>query len=248
VAGTALRRRLSWQRAEVLLTRRETPRARRLSLGLPEWAGHRPGQHVDLRLTAADGYTAQRSYSIASAPEQTGIDLVIERLPDGEVSPYLTDELRVGDLLEVRGPIGGYFVWPEVTDRPVQLVAGGSGVVPFLAMLAHHRSTGASVPVRLLYSARSDEDIIGRVELEQPGPGMTVTITLTRAAPPGWTGATGRVDAALLAKHTTPPEQQPDVLVCGPTSFVEAVATELLMLGHDPARVKTERFGATGGP
>jgi ferredoxin-NADP reductase len=222
-------------------------RARRLSLDLPDWPGHRPGQHVDLRLTAEDGYTAQRSYSIASAPEQPGIDLVIERLPDGEVSPYLTDELRVGDLLEVRGPIGGYFVWPEGGDRPVQLIAGGSGVVPLLAMLAHHRVTGSTVPVRLLYSARSDDDIIGRTELDQPGPAATVTITLTRTAPAGWTGSTGRVDAALLAERTIRPEQEPDVLVCGPTSFVEAVATELLMLGHDPARVKTERFGATGG-
>ncbi len=232
----------------MLGVRRETPRACRLSLRPPDWHGHRPGQHVDVRLTAPDGYTAQRSYSIASPPEASGIDLVVERLDDGEVSPYLTDELRDGDLLELRGPIGGFFVWPADPDGPVQLIAGGSGVVPFLAMLGHHRASASTVPVRLLYSARTDDDIIGRAELEDPGGAAEVSVTLTRDAPDGWTGPTGRVDAGLLAERTVTAAQRPQVLVCGPTGFVESVARGLVELGHDPGRIKTERFGATGGP
>jgi ferredoxin-NADP reductase len=247
VAGTALRRRLSWQRAEVLGLRRETPRACRLSLRPPDWPGHRPGQHVDVRLTAPDGYTAQRSYSVASPPEKPGIDLVVERLDDGEVSPYLTDELRPGDLVELRGPVGGYFVWPDPVDGPVQMIAGGSGVVPFLAMLGHHRAAAGTVPVRLLYSARTVDDIIGREELGDPGPAAAVDVTLTRGAPEGWTGPTGRVDGALLGRLTLPPDRRPLVLVCGPTPFVETVGRELVALGHDPGRIKTERFGASGG-
>ncbi|MDQ4105095.1 MAG: ferredoxin reductase [Actinomycetota bacterium] len=248
MARTAIRRRLSWQRAEVLALHRETRRAWRLSLRPQDWAGHLPGQHVDVRLTAADGYTAQRSYSIASAPERPGIELVVERLDDGEVSPYLTDVLRTGDLLELRGPIGGHFIWPTATTGPVQLIAGGSGVVPFLSMLGHHRATGSTVPVRLLYSARTIDDVIGRDELQHPPDAVEVTVTLTRGAPAGWTGLTGRVDPALLTTHTVPPAQAPQLLVCGPTSFVETVAGALIDLGHDPTRVKTERFGATGGP
>ena len=170
----------------------------------------------------------------------------MERLDDGEVSPYLTDVLRVGDLLELRGPFGGYFVWPLRTDGPVQLIAGGSGVVPFLSMLGHHRVTGGSRPVRLLYSARTVDDVIGRAELEQLPSTVKVTLTLTRGAPAGWTGLTGRVSAALLAEHTIPPTQEPDVLVCGPTGFVETVASALIDLEHDLNRIKTERFGATG--
>ncbi|HEY2175434.1 MAG TPA: ferredoxin reductase [Mycobacteriales bacterium] len=251
MAGTAVRRRLSWQRAEVLELRHETPRASRLTLRPPDWTGHRAGQHVDVRLTAPDGYTAQRSYSLASPPEREAVDLVVERLDDGEVSPYLTEELRPGDLLELRGPIGGYFVWPAAPDGPVQLIAGGSGVVPFLAMLGHHRASRSSVPVRLLYSARTVDDIIGRAELGEPGSDATdaeVTVTLTRGAPDGWTGPTGRVDSALLAERTFAPDRRPQVLVCGPTTFVETVARGLIDLGHDPGRVKTERFGASGGP
>jgi ferredoxin-NADP reductase len=248
VARTAIRRRLSWQRAEVLALHRETRRAWRLSLCPPDWAGHLPGQHVDVRLTAADGYTAQRSYSIASASEQSGIELVVERLEDGEVSPYLTDVLRVGDLLELRGPIGGYFVWPTGTAGPVQLIAGGSGVAPFLSMLGHHRATASAVPVRLLYSARTIDDVIGRAELEHQPATVKVTVTLTRGAPAGWTGLTGRVDPVMLTTHTVPPAQAPHLLVCGPTNFVETVAGALIDLGHHPTRVKTERFGATGGP
>lgn len=248
MAGTAIRRRLSWQRAEVLALHRETRRAWRLSLRPPDWSGHLPGQHVDVRLTAADGYTAQRSYSIASAPQRPGIELVVERLDDGEVSPYLTDVLRAGDLLELRGPVGGYFVWPTGTDGPVQLIAGGSGVVPFLSMLGHHRATGDPRPVKLLYSARTLDDVIGRTELDHHTVAIEVSVTLTRGAPAGWTGLTGRVDAALLTAHTLPPARTPHLLVCGPTGFVETVAGALIDLGHDPTRIKTERFGATGGP
>jgi ferredoxin-NADP reductase len=248
VVGTAIRRRLSWQRAEVLALHRETRRAWRLSLRPPDWSGHLPGQHVDVRLTAADGYTAQRSYSIASAPERPGIELVVERLDDGEVSPYLTDVLRAGDLLELRGPVGGYFIWPTGTDGPVQLIAGGSGVAPFLSMLGHHRATGGSRLVRLLYSARTVDDVIGQAELQNQPAAVQVKVTLTRGAPADWTGLTGRVDAALLAAHTVSPAQAPQLLVCGPTSFVETVASLLIDLRHDPGLIKAERFGATGGP
>lgn len=247
MAGTAIRRRLSWQRADVLAVQREARRAYRLSLRPPDWPGHLPGQHVDVRLTAEDGYTAQRSYSIASAPQQPGIELIVERLEDGEVSPYLTEVLRAGDLLELRGPFGGYFVWPA-GDGPVQLIAGGSGVVPFLSMLGHHRATERLRQLRLLYSARTFDDLIGQAELAHQPLTVEVTVTLTRGAPAGWTGLTGRVDARLLAEHTIPPAQEPEVLACGPTGFVEAVANALLELGHDPIRIKTERFAATGGP
>jgi ferredoxin-NADP reductase len=200
-----------------------------------------------VRLTASDGYTAQRSYSIASAPQQAQLEIVVERVDDGEVSPYLTDVLRPGDLLELRGPIGGYFVWPDGSDGAVQLIAGGSGVAPFLAMLGYHRAAASPVPVRLLYSARTAAEIIGRHDLEHPPPGVDVQVTLTRGAPDGWTGLTGRIDAAVLAAHTVPAARRPHVLVCGPTSFVEAVAGDLVALGHDSGRIKTERFGATGG-
>jgi len=248
VAGTAIRRRLSWQRAEVVASHRETRRAWRLSLRPPDWPGHLPGQHLDVRLTAADGYTAQRSYSIASAPQRPGIELVVERLDDGEVSPYLPAVLRVGDLLELRGRIGGYFIWPAGTDGPVQLIAGGSGVAPFLSMLGHHRATASAVPVRLLYSARTVDDVIGRAELQNQPAAVQVNVTLTRGAPEGWTGLTGRVDPVMLAAHTVSPAQAPQLLVCGPTGFVETVAGALIDIGHDPNRIKAERFGASGGP
>lgn len=245
MAGTALRRRLTWQHAEVLAVTAETPTVRRIRLRPPAWPGHRAGQHLDVRLTAPDGYTAQRSYSIASAPEQPGVELIVERLDDGEVSPYLTDVLATGDLLELRGPIGGYFVWPEHSDVPVQLIAGGSGVVPFLAMLAHHRTTGSDVPVHLLYSVRTGEDVIGRDQL-RPRPGAEITLTYTRDAPAGWTGPTGRIDAALLARHTVPPERHPAILVCGSTPFVETITRELVAAGHPAHGIKTERYGGMG--
>ncbi|MGY1829362.1 ferredoxin reductase [Geodermatophilus sp. SYSU D01180] len=244
MAGTAVQRRLSWLRATLADGVPESARVRRLSFEVPGWTGHLPGQHVDLRLTAEDGYTVQRSYSIASAPEEPLVSLLVERLPDGEVSPYLTDELRAGDVLELRGPIGGYFVWSAGADsergerRPVQLVAGGAGVAPFLSMLEHRRRTGGTAPVRLLYSARTAEDLLGRAVL-----GPETTVTLTRAAPPGWTGPTGRVDRAQLEERAFGPEVRPRTFVCGPTYFVEDVATALVDLGHDPSAIRLERFG-----
>jgi ferredoxin-NADP reductase len=224
---------------------RETPRVHRIRLRMPDWPGHVAGQHVDVRLTAPDGYTAQRSYSIASPPSQPEVELVVERLDDGEVSSYLVDELRSGDLLEVRGPIGGYFVWPEHSDGPVQLIGGGSGVVPFLAMLAHHRTSGSGIPVRLLYSVRTDADVVGRDEL-RPRPGVDVVLTFTREAPGGWTGPRGRIDQDKLRRHAVPPEQRPAILACGSTPFVEAVSRDLVAMGHAADRIKTERYGGMG--
>jgi ferredoxin-NADP reductase len=227
--------------------RPETTRAKRLVLELPDWPGHLPGQHVDVRLTAPDGYSAQRSYSIASGPENPHVELVVEALPDGEVSSYLTEELRAGDELEVRGPVGGYFVWHAGLGGPLQLIAGGSGVVPLLAMLEHHRAVRSDVPVRLLYSSRSVEDVIARDRLNEPDPGVLVTLALTRDVPMGWTGISGRVTGVALQQHALAPDTSPSVFVCGPTGFVEAVATALIDLGHPPDRLKTERFGASGG-
>ena len=247
MAGTAVQRRLTWLPATVLENRTETARVHRLLFDVPGWPGHLPGQHVDVRLTAEDGYTAQRSYSVASAPEDPRLHLLVERTEGGEVSPYLTDDLRAGDLLELRGPIGGYFVWSAAADRdrgqadgqrPVQLVAGGAGVAPFLAMLDHHRRTGGATPVRLLYSARTLEDVLARDVL-----GPETTITLTREAPAGWRGPTGRIDRHLLAERAFAPATRPRVFACGPTSFVEAVATALVDLDHDPSSIRLERFG-----
>jgi ferredoxin-NADP reductase len=223
----------------------ETPRVRSIVLDPPDWPGHRAGQHVDVRLTAEDGYQAQRSYSIASAPEDEHLVLTVERLDDGEVSPYLVDELRPGDELELRGPIGGYFVWEASTGGPLLLVAGGSGVVPFRSMLRHRAVAGSAVPARLLYSSRSLDEVIYRHEWE--GLGADVRFTLTREQPEGWAGYARRIDAELLAEVAWPPEERPLVYVCGPTSFVEVAANTLVGLGHDPGRIRTERFGATGG-
>ena len=242
--------RIRWQLAEVVEVRPETPRASRIRLRPPDWPGHRPGQHLDVRLTAPDGYTAQRSYSIASAPEAAGrdgiVELVVETLPDGEVSPYLTRELRPGDELEIRGPIGGWFVWTADLGGPLRLIAGGSGVVPFLAVLDHHREAGSDAEVGLLYSARTLPDVIARDRLLDVMPPVVVALALTRQAPPDWRGLTGRIDAAVLRDHVAP-AGDPLVMVCGPTSFVEAVSTHLIAQGHDPRRLKTERFGASGG-
>ena len=247
MAGTAVRGRLSWQTVTASAVTRETDRARTITLAAPGWAGHRAGQHLDVRLTAEDGYRAERSYSIASAPGEP-VAITVERLEDGEVSPYLTEELRPGDELELRGPIGGYFVWDPGTDRgPLLLAAGGSGVVPLRAILRHRERTGAAAQARLLYSARSLPDVIYRQEWERPGAGLDVILTLTRVRPPGWSGRAGRVDAGLLAEAAWPAGQDPIAFVCGPTSFVEAVAEALVGLGYPAARVKTERFGATGG-
>jgi ferredoxin-NADP reductase len=213
---------------------------------IPGWPGHRAGQHVDVRLTAEDGYRAERAYSIASAPGEP-VAITVERLDDGEVSPYLTDEVRAGDELELRGPIGGYFVWGAEDGGPLLLVAGGSGVVPLRAILRERRRAGSDVEARLLYSSRSLEDVIYRDELDEPADGVQVVHTLTRTQPAGWTGPARRVDAELLAEVAWPVEKDPLAFVCGPTSFVETVAGGLVELGYEPTRVKTERFGATGG-
>jgi ferredoxin-NADP reductase len=248
---TALLGRLSWQLAEVVTTHTETARTTSITLMLPTWQGHRAGQHVDVRLTAPDGYQAERSYSIASPPEeQPLVTLTVERLDDGEVSPYLTEELRVGDQLELRGPIGGYFVWEASMGGPLLLVAGGSGIVPLMAMLRHRAAVGSSVPTRLLYSSRSYEDIIYRDELTRlvkSTSRLEVVHTLTRAQPPGWTGYQRRIDADMLREVAWPADQGPLVYICGPTPFVETAAASLVTLGHEPGRVKTERFGPTGG-
>lgn len=227
----------------------ETPHVRRLVLRVPDWAGHLPGQHLDVRLTAPDGYTAQRSYSIATAPRGDQLDLVVEALDDGEVSPYLVQEVRAGDELEVRGPVGRWFVWHEGLAGPLQLIAGGSGVVPELAMLDAHTRAGSDVPVRLLYSVRTLADVISPGALEASAARLTLAVTRepTAEAPsPRWALSHGRVDAALLAQHVVPPEQDPAVFVCGSSGFVETVAAALVELGHAPGRVKTERFGASG--
>jgi ferredoxin-NADP reductase len=245
--GTAVRGRLTWQTATVTKIIPETPRTSTIVFEVPDWPGHRAGQHLDVRLTAEDGYRAERSYSIASAPGEP-VAITVERLEDGEVSPYLTEELRTGDDIELRGPIGGYFVWDSATDRgPLLLAAGGSGVVPLRSIIRHRDRIGSTVAARLLYSSRSLADVIYREEFERPDPGLDVICTLTRSQPSGWRGHAGRVDDALLAEVAWSAGQDPLAYVCGPTSFVEAVAEGLVGLGYPPARVKTERFGATGG-
>src|SRR5436305_14101699 len=247
---TALPGRLTWQLGEVVAMQGETTRARSITLALPTWRGHRAGQHVDVRLTAQDGYQAERSYSIASPPEEAPrVTLTVERLDDGEVSPYLTEELRVGDKLELRGPIGGYFVWEAHMGGPLLLVAGGSGIVPLMAMLRHRAAAGSTVATRLLYSSRSLEDVIYRDELDhlvKSSPMLEVVQTLTRAQPPGWTGYARRIDTQMLREVAWPVEERPLTFVCGPTPFVETAAASLVELGHEPARIKTERFGPTG--
>jgi ferredoxin-NADP reductase len=248
MAGTAVLGRLTWKVTEVVEVVPETASVKTLRLDAPDWPGHLPGQHVDVRLTAEDGYQAQRSYSIASAPGSSALELTVERLDDGEVSPYLCDELRPGDGLELRGPIGGYFVWEASRGGPVFLVAGGSGVVPFRAMLRHLVDENGSVPATLLLSSRSWDDVIYRDELEGLNSGdVRVVHTLTRSQPSGWSGYARRVDADMLAEVGPTVDDQPHVYVCGPTPFVEAVATALVELGHEPAQIRTERFGPTGG-
>jgi ferredoxin-NADP reductase len=239
---------VQWQVGTVTETVLETPRTATLRLDVPDWPGHRAGQHVDLRLTAEDGYQAQRSYSIASAPDAERLELTVVRIDDGEVSPYLTTDLDVGDPLELRGPVGGWFVWEGTDATPVLLVGGGSGVVPLMAMLRHHAAIESTAPVSLVYSARDLSEVIYREELAAlaDGEGRTVTVTLTREQDQTWTGRRGRVGAGLLAEVGWPASAAPACFVCGPTPFVEAVANALTGLGHDPARIKTERFGPTG--
>jgi ferredoxin-NADP reductase len=248
VAGAAVLGRLAWLVGEVADAAFETPRVRSLVLDVPEWPGHRAGQHVDVRLTAEDGYQAQRSYSIGSPPEEERIVLTVERLEDGEVSPYLVDEVRAGDRFELRGPIGGYFVWEAASQDPLLLVAGGSGVVPLMAMIRHRHAVGSSVPARLLYSSRTLDDVIYREELERladVGDGLEVVHTLTRDQPEGWTGYARRIDADML-REVAWAEGDAHAFVCGPTRLVESVAGELVALGYEPSRVRTERFGPTG--
>jgi ferredoxin-NADP reductase len=247
-ATTVAPRRLEWRVATVTEVRDETPRTRTLVLDVPDWPGHRAGQHVDVRLVAEDGYQAQRSYSIASAPEDAAVAITVERLDEGEVSPYLYDVLHAGDGLELRGPIGGYFAWDVAQGGPLFLVAGGSGVVPLMAMLRHRALAGSSVPARLLYSARAWDDLIYREELERLAEHAEVQVvfTLTRDAPDGWRGHRRRIDRAMLEEVGWPASSMPRVFVCGPTPLVESVATLLVELGHAPDRVRTERFGPTG--
>ncbi len=242
MATAAVRGRLTWQTATVTSVIRETDAVRTIKLEVPDWEGHQAGQHLDVRLTAEDGYTAERSYSIATADDEP-VAITVERLDDGEVSPYLTEELRAGDQLELRGPIGGWFVWDTSDGGPLLLVAGGSGVVPLRAILRHRQRAGSDVPARMLYSSRTLAEVIYHSELDQYRDGVEVSYTLTRSQPPGWTGYSGRVDAALLAKIAWPASEHPLVFVCGPTSFVEAVAGNLVALGYPAGRVKTERFG-----
>jgi len=247
---TALPGRLEWQLGRVVAVVVETPHVRSLLLDVPGWAGHTAGQHVDVRLRAEDGYQAQRSYSLASPPEDRQITLTVERLDDGEVSPYLTDVLQKGDQLELRGPIGGYFTWQVASGGPLLLVGGGSGIVPLMAMLRHRAAQGSNVPTRLLYSSRAFDEIIYRQELAQlavADPMLMVTHTLTRQQPPDWIGYRRRIDPAMLAEVAWPPSERPMAFVCGPTALVESVASALVQLGHDPQRVKTERFGPSGG-
>jgi ferredoxin-NADP reductase len=241
--------RLSWRVATVSQIRPETAHAKTLVLDVEDWPGHRAGQHVDVRLTAEDGYQAQRSYSIASAPENEDLELTIELIDDGEVSPYLTEDVIEGDQFELRGPIGGYFAWDASLERPLLLVGGGSGLVPLMAMLRHHQATGSQVDARLLLSARTIEDVLYRDELErlaQDGP--AVHTTLTRGpAPDDWQGWTRRIDREMLVAVGPDPVERPRIYVCGPTPFVEEAARLVVALGHETADVHTERFGPTGG-
>jgi ferredoxin-NADP reductase len=253
VARAALLERLGapivWQVATVRALRDETATTRTLVLDVPQWPRHAAGQHVDVRLTAEDGYQAQRSYSIASAPESPEIELTVERIDDGEVSPYLTEEVRPGDRFEVRGPIGGWFTWRVEDGGPLLLVGGGSGLVPLMAMLRHRAARGSDVEARLLLSARRLHEVIYRDELSgfAMDPGVKVAITLTRDQPSGWQGFDRRIDAEMLAVVGPAPADAPRVFVCGPTAFVERVADLLVGLGHEPATIRAERFGPTGG-
>jgi ferredoxin-NADP reductase len=240
--------RLTWRVATVASVVDETAHARTLVLDVAGWPGHRAGQHADVRLTAEDGYEAQRSYSIASAPEDATIALTIERIDDGEVSPYLAGEVRDGDRFELRGPIGGHFTWSADQGGPLLLVGGGSGVVPLMAMLRHRAAARSDAPAVLLVSSRTVDDILYRAELGAlNGDGLAVHHTLTRGAPAGWDGFEGRVDAAMLTAVGPPVARAPRTFVCGPTPFVEAVADLLVELGHVPAAIHAERFGPTGG-
>jgi ferredoxin-NADP reductase len=242
---------LDWQIGTVTGIRQETPRVKTFTLALPDWTPHRAGQHYDLRLSAEDGYQAQRSYSIASEPERTGeIDLTVERIEDGEVSEYMHDVVVPGDRVEVRGPIGGYFVWEASMREPLLLIAGGSGIVPLMSMIRHRAAAGARNPTHLLYSSRNLEDIINYDELERlcaADDSLRVSHTLTRTRPDGWKGYARRIDAEMLREVCTPLGRSAQAFVCGPTLLVEAAANELVKLGIRAGQIRTERFGPTGG-
>ncbi|WP_093272230.1 ferredoxin reductase [Saccharopolyspora shandongensis] len=242
--------RLSWRVARLVDYRDETPTARTLVLDVTGWPGHSAGQHVDLRLTAADGYSAQRSYSLAAPADGDRLELTVQRVPDGEVSPYLTEVYSLGDPVEVRGPLGGWFVWRPAETEPVLLIAGGSGIVPLMAMVRARRAARSRTPFRLLYSVRSPAEVYYARELAQPtrgDDGLDVTYVYTRSTPQGWTGKPGRIGIADINRGGWPPEFEPSCFVCGPTGFVETAANILVALGHAPGRIKTERFGPSGG-
>jgi ferredoxin-NADP reductase len=246
---TAARARLGWHVATVVETRRESARAATVVFEIPGWPGHRAGQHIDVRLTAEDGYSATRSYSIASPPEDSKVAITVESLPNGEVSPYLVEEVLAGDQIELRGPIGGYFVWETAMGGPLLLVGGGSGIVPLMAILRHRREAGSTAPARLLYSVRTPDDALYSTEIDAlatAASGVEIIRTFTRSAPPGWTGHTRRIDAELLRDVAFAASERPLAYICGPTALVEGVAELLVEQGHAPSRVRTERFGPTG--
>ncbi len=255
MARTAVSGRLTWRAATLVEARWETPSARTLVLDVPDWPGHLPGQHVDVRLTAEDGYRAQRSYSIASAwpkddksPDPSRVELTIQRLDDGEVSPYLTDEVAEGDQIELRGPVGGWFVWRDKQPAPVLLVGGGSGIVPLMAMVRARGLASTKQPFRLIYSVRTPDDILYAEELRRrvrDDAGLDVHYVYTRKSPPQSTMPPKRIDVAALNTYGWPPDFAPDCFICGPTSFVETAADILVALGHDSRRIRTERFGGT---
>lgn len=239
-----------WHIGTVVALHDETATARTIMLEVPDWPGHIAGQHVDVRLTAADGYSAVRSYSIASAPNpERHVDLTVERLPDGEVSPYLTQEVAVGDPLELRGPIGGWFVWRGQQTEPIQLIAGGSGIVPLMAMIRSRAAAGSVAPFRLLYSVREPGAIFYLDELNalpEQDSSVMINYVYTRFAPKDWPRPPGRIDAALIANTTWPSKLSPTCYVCGPTPFVESAAGFLSACGNQPDKIRTERFGPTG--
>jgi len=239
-----------WRVGTVVGLQEETATARTIRFEIADWPGHIAGQHVDVRLTAADGYSAVRSYSIASAPNSNkSVEITVERLPDGEVSPYLTQEVMVGDQLELRGPMGGWFVWRREQTEPIQLIAGGSGIVPLMGMIRSRAAAGSTTPFRLLYSVREPEavwygDELGR--LTEPDSSLTITYAYTRVTPKNWPRPAGHIDAALIVEATWPSSLGPTCYICGPTSFVESAAGLLTASGNRPDRIRTERFGPTG--
>ena len=250
MARAAVLGRLTWLVGRLVSTRDETATARTLVFDVPGWPGHLPGQHVDVRLTAEDGYSTERSYSIASAPDGTGVELTIERLDDGEVSPYLTEVFSVGDPLELRGPIGGYFAWHPDSSAPVLLVGGGSGVVPLMAMARTRAAASSTAPMRLIYSTRSPATLLYAAELQRlaaPGTGLDIDIVYTREAPAGWAGPVGRLDARRLLGLAGPPAAGQQCFICGPTGFVESAARLLVEQGIADRQIRTERFGPSGG-